>query len=170
MSESFYALSAELVPLERALEAQGGVADDLQLVERVTELLGKVQEKVDRYGEFAEDLQLAIDAMKAKEERLYERRKVFENKLERLKKAAKDSMELRGIAKVEGLEYTISVQKNGGRPAVKLKAPVDKIPLQYIVNIPKADTEAIRADLIAGKPEALAIAELVEPGTSVRIR
>jgi hypothetical protein len=113
---------------------------------------------------------MKIKALKAYEDEIAQQRQVFENKLRRLKDAAKSAMEVRGIVKVEGEIHTISLQKNGGKPPLNLKVDEDKLPKVYIRWEPMVDKDAIRADLIAGNPAAQAIAELGEVGSSIRIR
>jgi hypothetical protein len=169
--QSFFEISTELRPLEDALEAAGGEVDGNEgIVERVTDLLTATQQKVDAYGFFAKGLEMKIKALKAYEDEIAQQRQVFENKLRRLKDAAKSAMEVRGIVKVEGEIHTISLQKNGGKPPLNLKVDEDKLPKVYIRWEPMVDKDAIRADLIAGNPAAQAIAELGEVGSSIRIR
>lgn len=169
-SESLYEMSAELMPLERALEAVGGdVTDNTELMERVTELLDKTQDKIDAYGRFYTNLSSRAKDIKAEEERLAERRKTIENKMGRLKDTAKVSMEMRNIVKIEGKLFTIAVQKNGGKQAVELLVPVDKLPERYQKVEVRADMEKIMQAVEVGNTEAKALVKILPRGTHVKI-
>lgn len=176
---SLYELTAELVPLEQALEATGGdVTGQDALVERVTELLDKVASKVDGYIKFYQNLLARAALFKAQEDifkaevaRLAGLRKALENKAERLKEAAKTSMEARSIVKLEGSLGSIAVQPNGGQPAIKVlvKDPKD-LPAIYRKVTVEADLDEIRKGLDAKDPQLVGKAELLPVGTHVRIR
>lgn len=171
-SMSLYALSAELKPLEDALEAAGGDTGGMtpEVVDRVTELLTATQEKVDAYGRYAKHLEAMAKAVDDEIRRLEERKQTFQNRLKRLKQAADSAMAVRGIAKVEGVLTTIIRQKNGGKPAMRILVEAHQLPEKYrlIEIIPNA--EKIREDALAGDPDAQRLVEFSEVGYSVRIR
>lgn len=172
-SLSLYEITAELVPLEQALEAVGGDVEQVEgaLVERVTDLLGQVQAKVDAYGQYYKALEAMAAAHKMEESRLAERRAVIENKMKRLKDAAKKSLELRSIKKVEGLTFTIAVQSNGGKAPLKiLVKDARELPTIYQKIKVEPDEEAIRAGIEAKDPQLVGKAELLPVGAHVRIR
>jgi len=169
---SLYALSAELKPLEDALEAAGGDTGAMtpEVVDRVTELLTSTQEKADSYGRYAKYLESMMGAIDIEIDRLIERRRVFSNRLKRIKQAADNAMAMRGIAKIEGVLTTITRQKNGGKPAMILKAGIDQLPAKYKKTKEFIDTEKLRAEAETGDPEAMLYAEIKEVGYSVHIR
>lgn len=171
-SLSLYALSAELKPLEDALEAAGGDMGVLspELVERVTELLTASQEKIDNYGRYAKHLEATAEAIDDEIKRLQERKGVFQNRLKRLKMAADEAMKVRGIAKVEGILTTISRQRNGGKPPMKILVEPERLPMKYRLIKVEANTEKLREDAMSGDEEALQYVEIQETGYSVRIR
>ena len=159
--QSLYELTAELVPLEQALEAAGGdVTDQDALVARLSDLLGKVRDKVDGFGSYYTYLKAMVD-------RITKRRQVLVNRMERLRLAAKTSMEMRGIEKVEGDVFTVSLGNPGGRAQIRLKVPENKIPKKYIRK--EIDMDRLGDDLAANNPDALAIAEFEPRGKIVRI-
>lgn len=168
---SLWEISAELKPLEDALDLAGGDMDSLapELVERVTELLTASQAKVDAYGHYAKSIEATINAIKDEINRLYDRQKVFENRLKRLKNAADRAMVARGIAKIEGELHTISRIKNGGRPSIVLKVQPEDLPKEYQRLEIVADMELIRQD-IQINPELGDCVEVQDTGYSVRIR
>lgn len=170
-SLSLYEISAELAPLEAALRDTGGeVTGDDALVERVTELLDRVRDKVDGFGMYYTSLKALVNGLAAEEDRLRARRAALEWDMKRLKEAAKRSMEMRGIQKVEGKLFSISVQKNGGKPPVRLMVPVEQLPARFTTVKVAPDLERIREALIEGDPKAAEIAKIGETETSVRIR
>lgn len=173
MKESLYALTEELVPLEQALESTGGeiTEDNNALVERVTDLLDKVGAKVDAYGSYYRSLESLALAIAEEEKRLKDRRQAVENKMKRLKEAAKTSMEMRDITKIQGKLFTISIQKNGGKvPMELLVSDPDKLPPKFTKMSTSADLEAIRKGLEAKDPDAESVAKFGDVGSSVRIR
>lgn len=170
-NKSLYELSHELIPLEALLETQGGdVTGQEALVEHVTGLLDRVQDKVDSLGRYYINYKMLADTLEIEETRIRERRQVIENKIRRLKEAVKQSMEMRRILKVEGKLFTFSVQGNGGKQPVKLLVPEDQVPDSYITLRREIDMQKLRDDLLNGNQEACRIAEFVEPGTNIRIK
>lgn len=171
-SLSLYEISNELKPLEDALEQVFGDPDALapELIERVTELLTASQAKADAYGYYAKSIEATISAIRDEQERLSERRRMFENRLRRLKDAADRAMVARGITKIEGELHTISRVKNGGKRAMRLLVEPTELPGIYQVPIIEANAIRLRNDAEAGDQEALKYVEFDEPGYSVRIK
>jgi hypothetical protein len=171
-SMSLYQLSAELKPLEDALEAAGGDTGAMtpEVVDRVTELLTATQEKADAYGRYAKHLEAMMEALDIEIDRLIDRRQAFANRLKRLKQAADQAMAMRGITKIEGVMTTINRQRNGGKPGMALKADISQLPEKYKVTREFINMEKLRADAEAGDAEALLYAEIKEVGYSVHIR
>jgi hypothetical protein len=171
-SLSLYELSAETLPLEAALEAAGGeeTEDNKALVQRLEELQLLTQAKVDHYGYFYKSLEAMAKAIKDEEARLSDRRKAIENKMQRLRDAAKEAMEARGVVKIEGKSFTVSIQKNGGLRPMTLRVAEERIPDKWFRVRRELDLRNLRADLERGDPDAAKVAEFEEPGTSVRIR
>lgn len=169
---SLYAISSELKPLEEALEAVGGeeTEDNKALVARVESLQLMTQAKVDMYGAYYRNLTALAKAVDDEAKRLLARRDAILAKVHRLKSAAKESMAIRNIVKVEGTKFTISLEKDGGLPPVILKVPAESLPDKFVKVIKEADIAVIRKALQSGSQEAQEIAELGERGEHVRIR
>jgi len=171
-SLSLYSISEELAPLEDALEDAGGEVTDgnKALIQRLEELQLLTQSKVDAYGGYYKSLEALSNGIKDEEARLAERRKAVENKMKRLKDAAKQSMELRGIVKIEGKAFTVSLQKNGGKPPMVLRVAEDRVPEKWFRVKRELARDMIKDAILRGDEEAKSIGFLLEPEMSVRIR
>jgi hypothetical protein len=166
--------------VEEALEVEGGdVSEGTEgavLAERLEKLEMTERQKVDAIGWIWAEIDASIAAMEATRETLVkplqDRIRVFTNRRERLKDGIKYVFGHWGLLKVEGHTKTIYIQKNGGKPALKLKVGIDQLPEKFKRTVTEvvADTDAIRKAVEAGDPDALHIAEMGDVGTSVRIK
>jgi hypothetical protein len=94
------------------------------------------------------------------------------NKIERLKEYVRLCLERMGTRKLAGEVWTLSIQKNGGKPALKILPPYDadpnQLPAEFQTHRVEADKQALR--LAAEIGGATGIAELLPVGDSVRLR
>lgn len=172
---SLYQLNENLAALEQLLEEAGGdITEGTQgesLEKWMEEYEWQMRDKVDGYGGFIANMTADIEAIQAETKRLSDRARVFVNRIERLKAMAKLAMEMRGVRKLEGQKFTISIQKNGGKDPIELLVEdPTKYPDQFVKIVRNPDKEALRVALEEEDPEAAKFARLGERGESVRIR
>jgi hypothetical protein len=78
-------------------------------------------------------------------------------------------MKLHDTRKVEGEHFTWQIQKNGGKaPLILDDMPAESLPKEYQIWDVKANKDAIRKDLEAGKE--LPYAHIGERGESIRLK
>jgi hypothetical protein len=169
---SLYELTHEIIPLEEELEKAGGevTEDNKALVQRLEQLELMTKQKIDSFGMYYQSLKALATFIELEIDRMTERLGHVENKMNRLKAAAKESMEARGIVKIEGNQFTVSIQKNGGLKPMRFLVGSNEIPEKWYRFKKELDISKIRESLMAGDKTAQSIAELGETGTSVRIR
>lgn len=172
---SLYELTEEMVALDRLLAELGGeVTEGTQgqtLEQWATEFDWKMRDKVDGYGALIKNLEADAGAIGDEVKRLQDRARALDNRASRLKALAKFSMERLRTRKLEGLRFTIALQKACGQdPLEVLVEDLEKFPERFIRVRKEADKEALRAALVAKDPEAEMLARLGERGDYVRIR
>lgn len=172
---SLYQITEQLVALDQLLEEIGGdVSEGTQgeaLEKWIKEYEWQQREKIDAYGGMIASMKADMEAIQEEVERLNIRSRIINNRIERLKAMAKFAMEMRGIRKLEGVKFTISIQKNGGKPPLELLVEdPEKLPLEFVKIVRQPDKDAIRAALESNDPKAEKIARIGMPGESVRIR
>ena len=86
--------------------------------------------------------------------------------IKRMKNALKIAMERLGVKEIPAGDYTIKLQKNGGK--LSMDVDKDRVPDSYMRVIYEPDNELIRKDLESGKE--LPFARLNERGTHVVIK
>lgn len=172
---SLYEISAELKTLENfLLELGGDVSEGTEgeTIEKwITEYEWQSRQKVDGYCQLIQNMQADNMAIAEEVERLTGRARVLVNRIERLKAMAKKAMELRGVRKLDGAKFTISIQKNGGKDPIELlvEDPA-RYPDEFVKVVRSPDKEKLRAALETNDPEAVKFARIGQRGESVRIR
>ena len=186
---SLYELTEELVALDKLLAELGGDVSEGtegQTLEKwASEFDWKMKTKVDGYGALYKNMEADANEIKAEIKRLSDRKRAIENRGARLLALAKFSMERLGTRKLEGVKFTIAIQKNGGVEPLEVLVEAKNLPEQFRKEevVYNADTEALRSALEArrialGKatpdpdpfPELEGKAVLQERGESVRVR
>ena len=184
--ESLYVLTEELVALDTMLQEIGGdvSSPEGQTLEKWAEEFDwKMRDKVDGYASLA--INLEADALTIANEvrRLQARKNAIENRRARLLALAKFSMERLKVRKLEGVRFTIAIQKNGGVEPLEVLVEPKDLPahfrdeeMVYSANLDvlRKSLEVRRAALAKGEadpiPELAGKAELKERGESVRVR
>lgn len=116
--------------------------DTLQAIEEALE------DKVENTAKFIRCLDADIEAIKAEEKRLADRRKALETKVVNAKSYLQEQLELAGIDKVKRPTLTVSIQANP--PSVEI-TDESLIPTTYMVPQPsKIDKKAILSALKDG--------------------
>jgi hypothetical protein len=107
-----------------------------------------LEEKVENTAKFIRCLDGDIEAIKAEEKRLADRRKALETKVSNCKTYLQEQLEFAGIDKIKRPTVTVSIQANP--PSVEV-ADESLIPIEYMIPQPsKIDKKAILTDLKNG--------------------
>ena len=140
------------------------IADTLEGVE------GEIEIKLDSYGIVANELQTDVAKIDMEIKRLTEKKKRINANIDRMKDAVMYAMDLLEKRKVQGEHFTWQIQKNGGKVPLIIDEdfPVISLPEEYQLWDVKANKDAIRKDLEAGKE--LPYARLGERGESLRLK
>lgn len=170
-----YDITENLIALDALLQEQGGdVTEGTQgeaLEKWITEYEWLERNKIDAYGSHIANINSDIDAINEEVERLRARASAYKNQIERMKWMVKTAMDMRGIKKLEGQKFTISIQKNGGAQPVEITAKsIEFIPDKFMKIERRPDLELIRKAIENNDPEVANVATLKERGESVRIR
>lgn len=111
------------------------LADTLQAIEE------SIQDKVQNTALVIRNLEADVDAIKAEEKRLAERRKAIENNCKGLKDYLYQQMVATDIKRIKGTIVTVGIQKN---PASLNIEPDAVIPPEYTIHQePKVDKKAL---------------------------
>jgi hypothetical protein len=173
---ALYEIEDNLLVLDQLLtEREGDVSDDdgKALEKWFQEYQLAERQKVDNIGHYVASLEALESAIDDEIVRLSRRATAVANKTKRLKEYIKSVMEARRIVKAEGDMFTISVQKNGGKPPliVRVKS-VDELPPRFVREsvVKEIDKDKLRQAIEVGDKEAQKWAEIGTVGTSLRIR
>lgn len=108
-----------------------------------------LEDKVEHTAKFIRCLESDMEALKAEEKRLADKRKVLENKVSSIKEYLQNEMEFAGLDKVKRATVTVSIQQN---PPSVLVMDESLIPSKYMVPVPpKLDKKAVIQDLKEGE-------------------
>lgn len=127
------------------------MADSMEL-EVFQDTLSSIEEaledKVENIGKFIRCMEADIEAIKAEEKRLADKRKALENKICNVKSYLQHEMEFAGLDKVKRPTLTVSIQLNP--PSVLVKDE-SLIPSHYMIPVaPKLDKKAVLSFLKEG--------------------
>lgn len=165
---NIYELTGELLQLQSMLSDE--TLDANVITDTLEAVQGEYAVKLESCCKVIKNLESDVDAYKNEEKRIADKRKVLENNIDRLKKAIFDSMKTTNTPKVEGLLFTLAIQKNGGKLPVIMAENVDtsKLPDNLVIVTEKPSLDAIRDLLEAGK--TVEGFTLGERGESLRIK
>lgn len=145
-----------------------GETDEQVILDTLQSIDGEIEDKADNYAKLIKNLQSDAEALKAEEERLYQRRKSLENRERLLKSTLQANLEFIGKTKFKTALFTYTVAVNGGKAPLSITDNLGDIPGKFLIpQPPKVDTEAVRALLETKEVEW---ARLEPRGTSLRIR
>lgn len=124
-----------------------------------------IEDKLENIGKVIKNIEGEIEAFKAEEKRLAERRRTLENEVKNLKLYAEEQLKATGQKKMKSGVFTFAIQKNP--PSVRITNE-ELIPKEYYVPVdPKLDKKKLK-DLLKDGEEIPGV-ELVQ-GESLRIR
>ena len=155
-----YELSQRYVSVMEAAEE----LDPLALKDTLESIEDAIEEKVENTAKFIKNLSADVDALKAEEKRLAERRRSLENKISGIKEYLQNQMEVSGLDKVKRATLTVSIQKN----PPSLKVIDEKLLSAYM--IPQAPVLDKKAVLSALKEGADIQGAEIHQGKGLRIR
>lgn len=164
---TLYELTSEYTELLAMLEDPE--MDEQVIADTLEGLSGEIEAKADGYARVIKQMDADSKAIKAEEERLYNRRKSLENRISYLKNRLQFAMELTGSTKIKTELFNIGITKN---PAKVVIDDPSRIYEGFLIpQEPKIDTAAIKNEL--KDPEAAPIWDGIahlEQSESLRIR
>lgn len=135
-----YELTGEYIQLMQMLE-DASVEDEAEIAAAMEAVAGDIEDKADAYARMMKNLLGDIDALDVEEKRLKARRTALENRVDRLKSAIQNAMELTGAKKLKTSIGNWSIQKN---PLSVSSVDVEKVPARFLIEQPpKVDRRAI---------------------------
>lgn len=135
-----YELTGEYIQLMQMLE-DASVEDEAEIAAAMEAVAGDIEDKADAYARMMKNLLGDIDALEQEEKRLYDRRTALKNRVDRLKTAIQNAMELTGVKKLKTSIGNWSIQKN---PPSVFAVDVEKVPARFLIEQPpKVDRRAI---------------------------
>ena len=163
-SISLYELSTDLVEL---IDAEDVEINEEIKAEIMAEIENLIAAKSEGIVAIVKNYEATIGAIKSEEKRLYENRKILENKVSRLKEYTKECLERTGKKKVETSLGNISIRKTP--PSVNILDET-KIPLDYVTV--KEVTSIDKKTLLNDLKDGLVLEGIVEikQGTSLIIK
>lgn len=170
-SDTLFSLTEELVQLEALLTETGGeLSPDVEAwMEQNAHALS---DKADSVAFYLKSCEVKQTGFQKVAQDLTHKAKVEENKITRLKEYIRLCLDRMGTRKLEGEIWTLALQKNGGRPALKLLPPYDtnpiELPTEFQVLKVEADRTALRLAAEQGRTQG--IAELLPLGDHVSVR
>lgn len=145
-----------------------GETDEQLVFDTLDSIEGEIEDKADNYAKIIKILTGDAAVIKQEEERLYARRKAYENNVRRLKDTLQENLEFIGKTKFKTALFSFNIQANGGKQPLTITENVDEIPGKFLIPQPPVpNNEAIR-ELLADKE--VEWAHLEPRGKSLRIR
>lgn len=149
---TLYEFAGEILDLKHALDIEGLDVDSA--IEAYLSSSSELSEKVDNYCALIRELSVSAEMRKSEASRLSALAQADEAKAARLRDRLLWFLrEVVGVDRMNTARFTVSVVRNGGRPA--LVCPEDRSlwPSEYVIReiVEELDKEALRSDLEAGK-------------------
>ena len=134
--------------------------DEEVFLDTLDVLMDSIQDKADGYCAVIDRFNGNIDMIKAEEERLKVRREIIEKRVQTMKNALKEVLEIKTAF------HTIKLAGNGGKQPMEVVE--DKVPDSFKRVVLETDKDKIRKALEAG--EQLDFAELKPRGRHITIK
>jgi len=99
-----------------------------------------LQEKVESYGYVIKNMESFVESIKAEEDRIAKRRKIYESRVGHIKEWLKTNMIACGITKIECPAFTIAVKQN---PPSVVVDEIEAIPMAYMRTPPIVIPESV---------------------------
>lgn len=127
-----------------------------------------IEDKADNYAMLIANLNSDIDAIKAEEARLKERRQRIEKSIDTLKQNLFTAMKETGKEKFKTSLFSFTIAKNGGKTPVIVDVEIAKLGDDFVIVTKKPNLDAIREYI--EKTGDITFAHFGERGESLRIR
>jgi hypothetical protein len=131
------------------------------------ENFGRLKDKADGYAAIVREFEHRAEAREAEARRLAESARACKNRSQSLKYRFLSAMELLGMDRLDTDVNSFRVCANGGKPPLDIYEP-NRIPEEFIRQVPEIDREKVRQALEAGREVPGAI--LQSRGQHLRIR
>lgn len=115
-------------------------------------LMEQLVQKADGYADFLKDMESRAALLREEEDRLATKRKSFENRVSWMKRNAMVAMQRMGRQKIEGLRFTLAMQRNP--VAVEVSVLPGALPPEFVRTIPavlEPDKNKIKEALLANQ-------------------
>ncbi len=142
--------------------------DEQTLQDTMEGIEGEIEEKADGYARIIFSMKADIEAMRAEEDRLFNRRKALENRKKQMIDTLEANMRAMGKKKIKTNLFTFNIQSNGGLQPLVIDFDVEDIPGRYLIPQPPVPNNAKIRELLATKQ--VDWAHLEPRGESLRIR
>ena len=142
-----YELTGEYIQLMQMLE-DASVEDEAEIAAAMEAIADDIEEKADAYARIMKNLLGDVDALEQEEKRLKARRTALENRVDRLKTAIQNAMQLTGTKKLKTSIGNWGIQNNP--PSVRI-INQEAIPAEYWKqSAPQLDRRALLEDMKQG--------------------
>lgn len=156
----------ELTATYQMLQSQIEAGEDVE--ELLADVNDELEAKADGYARIIRNMEGDIDAFKAEEKRLAEKRRSLESAVEKMKQNLFESMQATGKKKFKTELFSFSIQKNCGALPIVVDVPVDDLPDDLVIVTEKPDLKAIKK--LIEETGDLTYAHFGERGESLRIK
>lgn len=162
---SLYELTKEYLELQSVLESGEDIFTDFA---EFVETDAAFEAKAENYAKIIRNFEGEIDALKAEEKRLKDKRGTLEKAVEKLKKSLETAMIVTNKRKFKKGVFAFSIQKNGGALPVIVDVDTSVLPDDLVIITEKPDLKAI-ANYIEETGD-ITWAHFGERGESLRIK
>ena len=138
------------------------------IADTLESITAEIEVKAENTAIIINELTAEAAKIKAEEQRLNARRKVYEKRVENLKQGLFDAMKLTGKTKFKTDLFSFNIAKNGGKIPVIVDVDCSELPDNLVTIIEKPNLEAIAAYLETN-PECK-FAHFGQRGESLRIK
>ena len=122
--------------------------DEQMILDTLESIEGEIEDKADNYAKIIKELESKQNARKEEAKRLTESAKVFENRVNTLKRNLFNSMKATGKTKFATDLFSFNIAKNGGKQTLTIDG---EVPQEYTKTVIENDTDKIRVALEAGE-------------------
>jgi hypothetical protein len=165
---TLFALTEEMHALDELLTASGGeLTDDIEAM--LATIGSQITQKVDSLAWVIRTCEARAAGFKKMRQEMDEKKTTEENKIDRLKEYVRVCLDRLGTDKIKGEQYTFALQRNGGKPPVKLLEPYASDPDLLPRDLTRI-TVTPDMDRIRELPTPSEFYEVLPVGTHVRIR
>lgn len=165
---SLYELTGQFLEIQSILES--GEYDDQIVKDTLESLEFEIEEKADNYAKIIRNFESQIDAIKAEEKRLKDRRGTFEKSVKQLKENLQAAMIETGKRKFKTDLFSFNIAKNGGALPVVVDVETWALPDELVKIEEKPNLKAIETLLKENPERGAKYAHFGERGESIRIK